>query len=172
MSSPTTVTLTAPGTWTVDTAASTAAFTARGAFGKEVRGTIPVRSGKVEIGGGGRPLTVDALLDLAGVDTGHARRDKDLRGPKLLDAAHPALRFSSGEVTPTPAGWTITGTLHVKGREVPLTLTATAAGAEAAGAVRVVAVGGLDRRDAGVRAPGFLIGHHVGIEVTATLHRA
>lgn len=43
-------------------------------------------------------------LHLGAIDTGNARRDKDLRKPKLLDLDHhPAMTFAADSITATPA---------------------------------------------------------------------
>ena len=80
------------GTWTVDAADTIATFHAVGMGGSKVRGTIPVDAGRVEVGGSGRPLSVDAVLDATGIATGNDRRDKDLRSKRFLGLQGEQLR--------------------------------------------------------------------------------
>jgi len=161
-----------PGTWTVDPSATTASFAVNELF-TEVQGTIPVTGGRVEVGGSGSPLIVDAVLDISAIDTGKPRRDKDLRSKRFFDAERaPVMRYTSGSVTRTAEGWTVDGVLRVSGREVPLTLAVThdvAPAGPASEEQRITATGRLDRRDAGIKAPSFLIGREVRITVSATL---
>ena len=73
------------GTWTVRSGRTTAAFEVRNFGFNRVRGTIPVRSGSVEVTGG-EVTAVRAELDLGALDTGNPKRDADLRKPNLLDS--------------------------------------------------------------------------------------
>lgn len=167
------------GTWTVDVTSTTAAFHAVGLGGAKVRGTIPVDAGRVEVGGSGTPLTVVAVLDATGVDTGNARRDKDLRSKRFLKTdTNPVLRFAA-TVRESAAGWTLEGTLSAAGAECPVVLAVEAAGAaEAAdgtardGACRVRATGQVDLRALGIRVPSFAVRRRVTIEIDALLRRA
>ena len=79
-----TMTSVAAGIWTVDLAHTRAAFAARHLFGQTVHGTIAVTAGTIEVGKDGRPQRFHATLDPASIDTGHARRDADLRGKRFL----------------------------------------------------------------------------------------
>lgn len=71
--------------------------------------TIPVTSAHVEVTEDGSVRDVSAVLDIASVDTGHRKRDSDLRKPGLLDLAnHPQLTFDGTHATPLEGGraWT------------------------------------------------------------------
>ena len=78
-----------------------------------VRGIVPISSATVVCEGGepgGRVTAVHADLDLAGIDTANARRDKDLRGSRLLDTdRYPELTFDCTEVRATADGWQLHG---------------------------------------------------------------
>ena len=76
----------AAGRWTVDLANSSATFRVR-SFGRTVTGSVPITEGAVEVDGG-RPTAITGSLDLSAIDTGNARRDSDLRKPRLLDLDH------------------------------------------------------------------------------------
>ena len=104
----------AVGTWTL--AGPTTAGFSVGNLGRRVGGTIPVTSAQVDVAEDGSVAGVSAVLNIDAIATGHARRDKDLRKPSLLDLAnHPRLTFSGAEVTPYEGGWRITGLLTAKG---------------------------------------------------------
>lgn len=157
----------ATGRWELVTTLSTAELSVRHLGTKQVRGTVPIADAAVRVDADGRPVGVTAVLALDGIDTGHARRDADLRKPRLLDTArYPQLRFVASDVHPTADGWTVTGTLSGRGHDVEVTLDAQVSAAADA-CVSVVATTIVDRTDLGVRAPRFLIGRSVAITIRA-----
>jgi polyisoprenoid-binding protein YceI len=161
-----------PGDWAADPAASTLSFAVRNFGIRTVTGQIPLTSAVVHVGPGGEPEYVRAELDPGGIDTGNRRRDKDLRGRRFLATDRwPAITFEAGHIQPEQTGWTVTGTLMVKGTHCPVRLQA-ASSATSAGAqpVDLQVTGGLDRRSAGVTAgPAFLIGHQILLSITVRL---
>ncbi|MFP5230308.1 MAG: YceI family protein [Acidobacteriota bacterium] len=67
--------------------------------------------------------TVNATIDVTGVDTGVAARDNDLKGAKYFDTAnHPQATFSSTSVTKTASGLKVNGNLTIKGVTKPVVL--------------------------------------------------
>ena len=162
----TTMTRLRAGRWQLDPATATAAFTVRAMFGVPAHGHVPVTSASVDVDAAGRPVAVRAELDLSAVDTGNARRDRDLRKPSLLDLdRHPTLVFTAGAPVPDGERWTATGTVTARGRQAPITL---AVHVDSDGElVRVVARGVLDRGPLGLRAPRFMIGGRVKVHVEA-----
>ncbi|WP_068280459.1 YceI family protein [Aldersonia kunmingensis] len=161
--------VTKAGKWTVDASASTAIFAVRN-HGKTVEGTVPVRSGSVTFGPDGQLESVCGEVDLSAIDTGHKRRDKDLRKPGLLDLdAHPYAIFSADEVSATADGWTVAGTFSARGRETRVEFHAdrdrTSLG------MVLVAEATFDRRSLGIRAPSFMIGKVVTMRLRAPLTR-
>ena len=107
-----------PGCWVVVPAASTATFRARDISRRTVAGTFPIVEGRVQVDGAGCPVAVSAVLDATGIETGIARRDRDLRSRHFFDvAAFPTIAFSAAEVRPAGAGWVVEGRLLV--RDVP-----------------------------------------------------
>lgn len=153
------------GRWELVTSASTVRISV-GHFGyRTVTGEVPIRSATVEIGADGVPARVDAVLDLAALDTGNRRRDADLRKPKLLDSArHPDLTFTG---TPRSSGddWQVPGRVCARGHEVAATLSASLS--SAADGVSVTADTDLEVRAFGVRAPRLLIGRTVHVHIEA-----
>jgi polyisoprenoid-binding protein YceI len=162
------------GTWVADSTATTAAFHGKGVGGQKVRGTIPVNAARIEVGGSGRPLTVDAVLDATGLESGNARRDKDLRSKRFLDVErHPVIRFTAGDVTEAAGSWTVRGTLAAAGASCPVTLDVRVVeGSPEAGECRVVATATIDRADLGIKVPSFLVRRAVRLEIDALLRRA
>jgi polyisoprenoid-binding protein YceI len=184
-----------PGCWAVVPAASSATFRARDIARRTVVGTFPILEGEVRVDDVGRPVAASAVLDPTGIQTGIARRDRDLRSRHFFDVgAFPTITFAAEVVRAVAAGWVVEGRLLVRDVPCPVVLdvrrepafgagadggTATFGGEVAAsggtravdaGPVVVVATTALDRRDAGLRAaPGFVIGHRVAVEVRATL---
>jgi polyisoprenoid-binding protein YceI len=157
----------AAGTWAVSDSRTRVAFTVSN-FARTVHGSVACRWGELEIDDAGRPLRVRAELDLDSLDTGIAKRDADLRGPRLLDIdRHPVMTWSADRFTRDDGGWTAHGELSVRGVRTPLAVTGMP---EPDGAcVRVRASGVLDRATTGIRVPRIIIGRVVGIEIDACL---
>jgi len=111
-----------------------------------------------------------SALDLGAIDTGNARRDSDLRKPRLLDLdRHPAMAFAADTITASPAGWSVTGRLTARGTSVRLAGDVELSHQD--GPTTLTAHTWLDRRTLGIRAPRILIGHEIDITVTATICR-
>jgi polyisoprenoid-binding protein YceI len=178
-----------PGEWIADLAASTVSLTVRNFGLRSVTGQVPLVSASVTVGPSGQPVSVRAELDARGIDTGHPRRDRDLRGARFLATDRwPLITFQASTfqastvqastvqastVQASRAGWTIAGTLTVKDRDCPVRLDV--GGAEIipndpASSVNVCASARLDRRSVGVNsAPAFLIGHTILLSLAIRL---
>ncbi|HET6876912.1 MAG TPA: YceI family protein [Jatrophihabitans sp.] len=153
------------GRWELVASASTARISVGNFARRVVTGDVPIRSASVELGADGVPGQVEAVLDLAALDTGNSRRDADLRKPKLLDTArHPDLTFTG---TPARIGddWQVRGRACAREHEVAVTLSASLA--TAADGVSVTADTDLEVRAFGVRAPRLLIGRTVHVHIEA-----
>lgn len=135
-----------------------------------VRGTIPVTHAVVQVAADGQPMGVRATLDPRGIATGHPRRDKDLQGKRFLcTEQHPAITFVGDRVTTSATGWTVAGTLTIRGISRPVTLSVKAANAAGPGRT-LVATTRLDRRDFGiVGIPRLLIASDVDVTIRATV---
>ena len=163
-----------PGEWVADLAACTVSFTVRNFGLRSVTGQVPLVSASVTAGLGGQPVSVRAELDPRGIDTGHRRRDSDLRGPRFLATDRwPAITFQASDVPASGAGWTIDGTLTVKDRHCPVRIDVTGPDRppdDPAAPVSLRATARLDRRSAGVTAaPAFLIGHTISLSLAVRL---
>lgn len=159
------------GTWTVSDSRTRVSF-AVGNFGRPARGSVACRWGELEVDESGAPVRVAAELDLDSLDTGIARRDADLRKPGFLDIdRHPTMTWVAERFARADDGrWTADGSLQVRGTSAPLAVTALAE-VLPDGWVRVRATASLDRRAVGIRAPRFLIGCTVQIDVDGWLSR-
>ena len=114
----------AAGVWTFRSTLSSAGFTVRHLGGtRTVYGQVPLREAWVRVDRTGRPAAAGAVLDLAALDTGNARRDADLRKPRLLDTAkYPTLTFDATTFDGPADAWTVTGVLAGHGRRTVLRL--------------------------------------------------
>ena len=157
------------GRWTINPADSTAAFSVRNFGVNTVRGTVPIRDASVVVAAGGRITAVHAVLDLFGIDTSNPKRDRDLRGHRLLDTEQfPQLEFDATDNSAAVDGWRLGGTLTCRGVSIPVELDATPTARSTNGQMTVRAVTRFDRRDLGIRAPRIMIGRQVLVEITAT----
>jgi polyisoprenoid-binding protein YceI len=110
------------------------------------------------------------LADPAAIDTGNARRDRDLRGKRFLKVDdHPRLEVTAERVEATAAGWAADATLRAAGTQAPLRVEGALAGPAAGARLRVSGSARLDIRTIGIRVPGFMVGRYVEITVTAEL---
>ena len=165
---------TTAGLWAVSDSRTLVTFSV-GHLGHRVHGSVPVDWGEIELNSAGAPSRVRAELDLNGLDTGVAKRDADLRKAHFLDIErHPTMSWSADRFAAAGEGcWTAEGRLSVRGTSTPLTVKGTVESAALDGeSVRVRASGVLDRAAVGIRAPSFLIGRIVEIEIDAWLLRA
>ena len=163
-----------PGDWVADPAASTLTFAVRNFGWRTVTGRIPLTSAAVHVGPGGDPVSARAELDARGIDTGHRRRDHDLRGRRFLAAGQwPAMTFETEDIRPDETAWTVNGTLTVKGTRCPVRLDVASFAVPASDPTAHLdlhATGCLDRRSAGVTAaPAFVVGHQVTLSLTVRL---
>lgn len=158
-------------TWHADTAHTATTFRVKERFGrKTVTGRIPVVESSITFDDN---LPRGAVsLDVSAIDTGHTKRDKDLRGSRFFDAAtFPLLDFRSTSTRRVPEGVVVDGVLTVRGEECPLTLIATLA-RQADGSIVVHASGVFARMTSPLRrAPRWLIGADVLVEVDSVLRR-
>lgn len=159
------------GTWTAVGAACTAAFTVRDKLVATTHGTFPVITGTVVTDAGGSVVRARMELEVSGVATGNAHRDRDLQKPQFLDASsHPTIVVEAGPTSPSGSGWTVDARLSARGASTPVVLHATPTSVEDH-QVRVRVTGQLDRTGLGMRVPAFIIGRHLQIDVDALFER-
>jgi polyisoprenoid-binding protein YceI len=160
--------LLACGTWAVSDSRTRVTFSVAN-LGRRAHGSVACSWGELRLDAEGRPVAVRAELDLNSLDTGIAKRDRDLRKPRFLDIdRQPAMTWTADRFTPRDDGsWVAEGVLSVRGTSAPLCVVGLAE-TEGPG-LRVRAAGELDRTSVGIRAPSFLIGRTVRIELEAWL---
>ncbi|WP_330250830.1 YceI family protein [Nocardia sp. NBC_00565] len=155
--------------WMVDPAHSRAEFTVAN-FGRTVHGRAPIRDGRLTTGPDGAPEKATGTVDLGAIDTTHAKRDRDLRGRRLLDLdRHPLMAFTTEDITDTAGEWRVVGTVRVRGRRAELVCTVSKFVLGPGDTVRLVAHAVLDRREIGIRAPELMIGRYIAIELNVLL---
>lgn len=161
----------AAGGWAMLPAASSARFRVRDKLVGTATGSIPVRSGSVRLAPGGGVESARVELDVEGIDTGNRHRDRDLRKPRFLAAAeHPTIVVQAGPAPAGPDGWQLAASLTARGNTVPVDLTVRLG--EGDGPTRSVHISGrLDRTGLGMKAPGFIVGRMIDIEVDAVFGR-
>jgi polyisoprenoid-binding protein YceI len=97
---PTTTSLPAPGTYTVDPAHSTIGFVARHLMASKVRGSFTEFSGEIVVGPTPEASSVRATAKAASILTNQAQRDDHLRSTDFLEAAtYPELTLVSKRIT-------------------------------------------------------------------------
>jgi polyisoprenoid-binding protein YceI len=150
----------ATGTYTIDAATSSVTFEARHIFGLgPVQCSFAIRDGSIRIAADPGESTVDATVDAASFATNSAKRDKDVRSKRFLDAAtYPDVTFA-GTIRGTNAdgGWNLVGNLRVRDITSPVAFRVTDVvpdGPGSASGFRATATARIDRFAAGVRARG------------------
>jgi polyisoprenoid-binding protein YceI len=163
-----------PGEWIADLAASTVSLTVRNFGLRSVTGQVPLVSASVTVGPSGQPVSVRAELDARGIDTGHPRRDRDLRGARFLATDRwPLITFQASTFQASTVQASTVQASTVQASDCPVRLDV--GGAEIipndpASSVNVCASARLDRRSVGVNsAPAFLIGHTILLSLAIRL---
>ncbi len=160
------------GRWDVLNSLSSAEFAVRNLAVKTVRGCIPIREASVEVDSSGHATSVQAVLDLAGIDTGNARRDRDLAKPHLLATEqYPTLTFHAGRAETDADGWKLVGRLDAHGTSTEVLLDVRVIGGVDPGRIAVRATTSFDRRELGIRVPRFFIGRRITVTIDAILRR-
>jgi polyisoprenoid-binding protein YceI len=142
----------AEGAWTLDAAASSVAFHHKSVYGLvTVRGTFPVREGSGHVGADGA-ASGTVVVDAAGLDTKHGKRDQHLRSKDFFETERfPAITFTADDVrrvSPDSTEVRVSGRLTVRDTEKPVSFLAHAAGD--GGAVVLTAEVNFDRHDYGM----------------------
>jgi polyisoprenoid-binding protein YceI len=124
-SSPSDVTLPAPGTYNIDPAHTFAYFGAWHHIVGLVRGRFDKVTGTISAAKEPADCALDISIDTASIDTQVARRDEDLRGPAFFDVKNfPAMTYRGRGIRRSADGaWVMDGSLTIRGatKEVPLT---------------------------------------------------
>jgi polyisoprenoid-binding protein YceI len=116
-------------TWTIDASHSAAHFAVRHMMVSTVRGDLGKITGAVTFDPANPAAgSIDATIDVAGIDTREPGRDKHLKSADFFDAEkYPTVTFKSKKIEPAAAGgYRVTGDLTMKGvtKEVALEVEA------------------------------------------------
>ena len=112
-------------TWEIDPSHSAAHFSVRHMMIATVRGEFHKLAGTVMFDEKEpSKSTVDATIEATTIDTGHEKRDSDLRGAEFFDVAkYPTITFKSKSVTRQAEGrFKVTGDLTMRGVTKPVIL--------------------------------------------------
>ncbi len=123
----------AAGEYTLDQSHSHVSFSARHLMVTKVRGRFPVTAGKLVIATDPTESSVEATIDVAGVDSGDPKRDEHLRSADFFDVEkYPSITFRSTKVTDKGDGeFTLEGELTVAGNTHPVILRGEYLGTQA-----------------------------------------
>jgi polyisoprenoid-binding protein YceI len=159
------------GVWTAVPDTSRAGFRVRDKVFGHANGTIPVRSGTVRLGPAGAVETARMELDVTGIETGNARRDRDLCKPRFLAAEeHPSIVVEAHPATPDAGGWSVAASVTARGATAPVDLVVTLDSADDASAT-VTVTGRLDRTALGMKVPMFIVGRWIDLDVRLVFRR-
>ncbi|HUY44721.1 MAG TPA: YceI family protein [Streptosporangiaceae bacterium] len=116
------------GSWTLDPARSTAALRSKSMWGlAPVKGVFRDLEGSGTVSAAGE-VTGSIALATGSLDTKNTKRDTHLRSADFfLSEKYPAITFSVGTLVPASEGVTISGTLTVRDRSLPISFPATVA---------------------------------------------
>jgi polyisoprenoid-binding protein YceI len=121
----------APGRWALDPNHSSIDFTIRHLGVSKVRGRFRRFEVDVAIGTTLEDTSVDAVVDLASIDTGNKDRDAHVLQPDMLDIEkRPTLTFRSTRITGGGGDWQVHGDATIGDVTRPLTLDVEFGGIE------------------------------------------
>ena len=108
-----------PGTWTLDAAHTSAAFTVRHAGISKARGQFPDTEGTLTVAEDGKDLAFSVSLKTATINTSNEDRDNHLRSADFFDVENfPEITFVSTKVE----GDTLVGDLTIRDVTKPVEL--------------------------------------------------
>ena len=112
-----------PGTWTIDAAHSSVAFSVKHLMISKVRGSFSGFSGTVTVPEDRLATTVEVTIDPATVNTADANRDAHLRNGDFFDAEQfPSWKFVSKSIRVDGNDYVLTGDLTMRGVTKPVDL--------------------------------------------------
>ncbi|MDJ0467111.1 YceI family protein [Streptomyces sp. H27-C3] len=119
------LTVPAPGTYTIDSGRSTVTFRTRHAFGLGgVDGAFSVLTGQIRVAAEATESGATAVIDADSFTTGNDSRDKVVRSDKYLaTAAHPCISFTFDAVRESQGTYTLHGELTVRATTQPVELS-------------------------------------------------
>ncbi|MFI2779933.1 YceI family protein [Streptomyces sp. ALB3] len=118
------LTVPAPGTYTIDPGRSSITFRTRHVFGLAgVDGSFSVLSGRIRLADEAAESDATAVIDATSFTTGNDTRDKVVRSDKYLaTGTHPHISFTSDAVRESQGDYALHGELTVRGTTRPVEL--------------------------------------------------
>ncbi len=164
------------GTWKIDPVHSEVAFTVKHLMIAKVRGVFDTVDVTIVTPEDPKHTTIEAVIDVASVNTGQRDRDNHLRTSDFfLVDEHPTMTFSSTSIDAHGEDFTIEGNLTMRGVTKPVTLKGEFGGliVDSQGRTRAgaTATTTVNRHDFGVswnaalEAGGLTLGDNVAIEI-------
>jgi polyisoprenoid-binding protein YceI len=164
-----TVKIPAAGTYRIDPTRSQVSYSGRHMFGLGVvHAGFAIRSGEIRVGD---PLTssaVTVIVDAGSFRSASTKRDKDVRGPSLLDAAtYPDITFVSDGLRPDGDSdrWRMSGIVTAHARSVPVEVVIDRVTRQIEGLRLHGRAAHLDRYAFGVTQGKGMVGRHLDLDL-------
>lgn len=149
------------GTWAIDPTHSTLTFSVKHLAISKVRGSFEKFDVTVVTAEDPTATTVEAVIDIASVNTNQKDRDAHLRTSDFFQVDEfPTATFTSSSIAITGDDFTITGDLTLRGVTKPITLTGEFGG---------IATDGYGQTKAGLTASTKINRHDFGVSWNAAL---
>jgi polyisoprenoid-binding protein YceI len=173
-------------TWEIDSAHSNASFAVKHMMVSTVRGQLGKVSGTVQIDDKDvTRSTVEATIDVTGIDTAQPSRDTHLKSPDFFDVAkYPTITFKSTRIKKGAGNHlTVTGDLTIHGVTKPVSLAVTYSPTEAKdpqGHIKrgATATARVNRKDFGLNwnkaleTGGVIVGDEIDITIDVELAKS
>lgn len=158
------------GNYNIVAERSSATLTVSGPIGR-ISATMPLRSGRINVVGGGQISDADAVLDAGNTRSKNNFVEKQMRGRTGLDVARfPTAEFSSTSASVSGDTLTVNGNLTVRGVTKPISLSGQIR--EAGGRRFVVDMKGrINRTDFGITAGRPLYGRQADVRLRLVARR-
>lgn len=163
------------GTYRIDSGLSAITYTSRHMFGLgKVHAGFSVASGQLEMGELPADCQVRATIAAGSFTSGNARRDHDVKGPGLLDAAvFPLIEFTSTEMREDELGMVLVGSVAMHGVTVPVQLIVSTWKAPGPDRIQVLArAEHLDRYLFGITGAKGWVGRYFDLDFSVAAKRA
>ena len=160
------------GTWTLDPDATTVSVSVKKLAVFTITAELRLIDGQVDIDAEGRVTGVAVSIDAASYQSPNDKRNEHVRGPDFLDSEnHPVLAFRADDIVAADGGYTVRGTVTVKGGQSEVTATVRDVAVQDDAATFALSAA-LDRKALGVdKLPSFFVGNQLELAVQATARR-
>ncbi|MER5768606.1 YceI family protein [Streptomyces sp. NPDC001985] len=112
-----------PGTYEIDTAASSLRFETRAFWLLPVVGTLTIGHGSITVSESVEESSVDVVIPSGSFDSANAKRDEHVKSAEYLDtAAYPEMTFRGRSLDRSGGGGTLRGQLTVHGVTRPVAI--------------------------------------------------